>query len=83
MGSHLKTVDELGEGDILMVVKDVDCAEIALGSVPELEPQELTSIWRGCSAELNSQGRTKVGYTRINGKEQEPEEVEQWEKTVG
>ena len=61
MGSHLKTVDELGEGDILMVVEDVDSFEIAFCPVPELEPQELTSVGWRCPAELNSQCRTKVG----------------------
>ncbi len=61
MGSHLETVNELGKRDILMVVEDVNGLEIALCPVPELEPQELTSIGRRCSAELNGQSRTKVG----------------------
>lgn len=57
----LETVDELGERDILMVVEDVDSVEIALCTVPELEPQELTSVGWWSPAEFNSQSRTKVG----------------------
>lgn len=57
----LETVDELSEGDILVVVEDVDGLEGAVGTVAEPEPQELTSIRRGSAAKLDSESRAEVG----------------------
>ena len=61
----LETVDELSEGDILVVVEDVDGLEGAVGTVAEPEPQELTSIRRGSAAKLDSESRAEVGYREV------------------
>ena len=61
MQTYLKTVDELGERNILAVAEDMDGAEVLVGAVPELEPQELAGVGRR-PAELNSQSRAKIGW---------------------
>lgn len=60
----LETVNELGERNILVVIEDVDSLEGAVGAISELEPQELTGIWGRSTAELNSESRAEVGFTK-------------------
>ncbi len=43
-----------------MVTEDVNGAELVVGAVPELEPQELTGVGRG-AAKLDGERRTKIG----------------------
>ena len=63
--AYLETVDELGQRDILTVTEDVDGAELLVGTVLELEPQELASIGGRSTAELNGESRAIVGYERV------------------
>ena len=56
---YLKAVDELSEGDVLLVPEDVDGAELVVGAVLPLEAQELAGVRRR-AAELDGEGRAEV-----------------------
>lgn len=60
--ANLKTVDELGEGNVLVVVEDVNSLKVTSSSVLELEAQKLASVGRRSTAKLNSQRRAEISY---------------------
>lgn len=60
---YLKPVDELGEGDIIVMPKHVEGLEVTIGcSILELDTNEVAHIRRSTSDELDYQGRSVVGY---------------------
>jgi len=60
-GSVLGAVDEFSQGDISMVAKDMDILEVGVGAVPELNAEEVADVRRRAAAELDGDGRGKIG----------------------
>jgi hypothetical protein len=60
-GSALSTVDELSQGDIRLVAEDVNILEVGVGSVLELDAEEVAEVGGITTAELNDDGRRVVG----------------------
>jgi hypothetical protein len=58
--AHLSTVDELGQGDVSVVAKDVDVLEVGAGAVLEFNAEEVADIRGRATAELNGNGRGEV-----------------------
>lgn len=58
--AYLSTVDELGQGDVSLVVKDVDVLELGAGAVLEFDAKEVADIRGRAAAELNGNGRGEV-----------------------
>lgn len=54
---YLGLVDELSEGDISLVSKDVTRFEVAVGAIPELKPKEVAGVRRRATTKLNGEGR--------------------------
>jgi len=44
--AHLSAVDELSQGDVGMVAKDVDILEVGVGAVLESDAEEVADIRR-------------------------------------
>lgn len=59
--TNLSAVDELSQRDISMVAEDVDITEL-VGSVLELDAEEVADVGGRAAAELNGNGRGKVGF---------------------
>jgi hypothetical protein len=59
--TNLSAVDELSQRDISVVAEDVDIVEL-VGSVLEFDAEEVADVGRRAAAELNSNGRGKVGF---------------------
>lgn len=60
--NNLGTVDEFGQGDVGVVVEDVDILEMGIGSVLELDAKEVTDIRRRAAAKLDSDSRRVLSY---------------------
>jgi hypothetical protein len=60
-GRALDPVDELGQGDISVVLEDVYGLEVAGSSVLELDPQEVPGVGGRATAELEGERRSVVG----------------------
>ena len=59
--TNLSAVDELGQGDVGLVAKDVDVVPRVGGAVLETETQEVANVRGRAAAELNGDGRGVVG----------------------
>lgn len=62
--AHLSTVDELGQGDVSVVAKDVDVLELGVGAVLEFDAEEVADIRGRATAELNGNGRGEVSWRK-------------------
>lgn len=58
---YLSTVDEFGQRNIGVVAKDVDILKVSGGSILELDAEEVANIGGRATAELNGDGRGKIG----------------------
>jgi len=60
--TNLEVIDELGEGDIIMVTKDVEGLEvIGVGTVPELDADKVPVIRSGAGTDFDGEGRGVIG----------------------
>src|SRR3712207_6843159 len=60
---YLEPVNELRDGNISMVLKDVNRLEVASGSILEFNPQEVPGIGRRATAKLKGESRGIVRDT--------------------
>jgi hypothetical protein len=62
--TDLEAVDELSEGDIIVVVEQAQSLEaIGLGAVLELDADEVPLVRRMTSAEFDDEGGSVIGQT--------------------
>jgi len=59
-------VDELSQGDISVVAKDVDIAEGPSSAVLEFDTEEIAGIRGRAATELNRDGRSIVSYKGVS-----------------